>query len=675
MKDNPLLEAWDGAFALPPFARIRDKHFPAALDAALAAGLAEIDQIAEQTAPPTFANTIDRLESGGQDLERVVNVFFNLALTDSNEERRTIETEYAPRFAEYATTIAMNVPLFARIDRLWQDRADHDLSDEQLRVLELYHEDFVRSGAALPAAGRERFGAIRERLATLQTQFAQNLLADQADWFLAIPPSGLAGLPATLLTEMAQVASEKGIDGHAITLSRSLIVPFLQYCQDRALRQTAFLAWGSRGANDNAHNNLAIVDEILTLRRELAGLLGYRDYAEFKIDKTMAGSVDAVEVLLGDVWQPARQRADEDAATLRELMQQDGIDADLEAWDWRYYAEKLRQIRHDYSEAEVREYFELKSMIKAAFETAAQLFGLEFTPIDLSLYHRDCRCWDITRDGRHLALFIGDYHTRASKQAGAWCSTFRDQKHHGGTCTPIVVNVCNFVRPDDEGNCLLSFDDVRTLFHEFGHALHAILSDVTYPRVAGMSVSRDFVELPSQLFEHWMEQKEVLRAHARHVRTGTGIDDALLDKILAARNFDQGFATVEYLASALVDLRLHTSTGSASAVEQQDRILAEIDMPAAIRMRHATPHFSHVFSGDGYSAGYYSYLWSQVLDADAFKAFEEAGGPFCTATAARLERTILSKGGSGKPEDLYCRFRGRLPTVDALLARRGFAPS
>jgi len=675
MKENPLLDDWTGMFALPPFDRMQDDQFRPALDAALAAGFAEIDRIADNPETPSFANTIGRLESASQSLARMTSVFFNLAWADSNEERRAIETEYSPRFAEYTTKMAMNIPLFERIDRLWQNRSELDLSDEQLRVLELYHEDFVRSGAALPTAVRKRFGAIRERLAALQTEFSQNLQAHETGWFLAIPPDGLDGLPATLLAEMQRVAEEKGVSGHAISLSRSLIVPFLQYCPDRSLRKAACLAWCNRGANDNENSNLAIADEILRLRRELAELLGYQDYAAFKLEITMAGSVDAVESLLGDVWQPARRQAARDADTLHDLMQQDGINAKLEVWDWRYYAEKQRQIRHDYREAEVREYFDLEAMITAALDSARRLFALEFAPVDVPLYHPDCRCWEVTRNGKHVALFIGDYFVRPAKRAGAWCSSFRDQKRHDGAVSPIVVNVCNFVRPDPDGHCLLSFDDVRTLFHEFGHALHAMLSDVTYPRVSGTNVVRDFVELPSQLFEHWIEQKDVLQDHARHVRSGESIDDALLDKILAARNFDQGFATVEYLASALVDLRLHTERETGAVLERQDRILADIGMPDAIRMRHAAPHFSHIFGGHGYSAEYYSYIWSEVLDADAFKAFEEAGGPFCPETAARLERTILSQGGANKPEDLYRKFRGRLPTVDALLAKRGLAQS
>ncbi|MCY4261671.1 MAG: M3 family metallopeptidase [Rhodobacteraceae bacterium] len=675
MNENPLLQTWTGIHALPPFDQIDDNQFPNAFETAFADGLAEIDRIAGNPESPTYANTIERMENADQSLDRVASMFFNLAAADSNEERRRIETEYTPRLAEHATKIVMNAALFRRINALWEQRSSLDLTDEQLRVLELYREDFVRGGAALTADDQKRFGAIRARLAALQTEFSQNILADECDWSLPIPPAALEGLPDTLQNGMQQLAKDKGIHGHAISLSRSLIVPFLQYCPDRELRKTAYLAWVGRGANDNENNNLAIVDEILALRRELANLLGYRDYADYKLENTMAGTAAAVESLLDDVWQPARQQAEADAGALRTLMAEDGVNADLEPWDWRYYAEKLRQIRHDYQEAKVRAYFGLDAMIGAIFDCAERLFSLEFTPVETSLYHPDCRCWEVTRDGRHLALFIGDYHARSGKQSGAWCSTFRDQKRLGGAESPIVVNVCNFNPPDENGHCLLSFDDVRTLFHEFGHALHAMLSDVTYPRISGTRVARDFVELPSQLFEHWMEQKDVLMKHARHIRTGQAINAALLDRILAARNFDQGFATVEYLASALVDLRLHTTGETASAMELQNSILTEIGMPGPIRMRHAVPHFQHVFAGDGYSAGYYSYIWSEVLDADAFKAFEEAGGPFCATTAARLERTILSQGGSGRPEDLYRNFRGRLPSVDALLSKRGLVPT
>ena len=673
MPENPLLACWDGEFGLPPFERINDEDFRGALDAAFNRAIAEVERIAEQDEAPSFANTIDRLELADRLLNRVAGVFYNLAMADSNEQRRELETEFSPRFAQYASRVAMNRTLFNRVDSLWQRQDQLALDQEQLRVLELYHQDFVRAGASLQGDDRTRFSQIRERLALIQTKFSQNLLADEAEWFMEVPESAVAVLPDSLADEMKREAGDRNVDGFVVTLNRSLIVPFLQFCPDRNLRRQTFLAWCNRGNNENSNNNLDIVKEILSLRDELAGLLDYDSYAAYKLEPAMAGTVEAVTELLETIWKPARSRALEDAHFLQGLLEQDGFNSNLEAWDWRYYAEKRRQLLHDYSDSETREYFELDRMIEAAFDCAERLFGLQFNAVDIPLYHQDCRCWNVTRDGKHLAVFIGDYHSRPSKRSGAWCSSFRDQGRLDGTVTPVVVNVCNFVRPDASGNCLLSFDDVRTLFHEMGHALHAMLSDVTYERISGTSVARDFVELPSQLYEHWMEQKDVLKPYARHVTSGHEISDALLDKLLGARNFDQGFATVEYLASALVDIHYHSGQTIDDPMTTQECLLDEMGMPDAIRMRHATPNFAHVFSGDGYSAGYYSYIWSEVLDADAFLAFKEEGGPFNQQVARRLEREILSRGGSARPETLYLNFRGRMPRVDALLDKRGLA--
>ena len=481
------------------------------------------------------------------------------------------------------------------------------------------------------------------------------------------------GLPADLVAAAAQAAEERGLDGHAITLSRSLIVPFLQSSPRRDLRETAFRAWVSRGRTGGATDNREIVAETLRLREERARLLGYPDFATFKLEPEMAEAPSAVRDLLMAVWTPARARAEADAVRLADLMRADGVNADLAPWDWRYYAAIHRSREFAVDEAALKPYFQLENVIEGAFDVAGRLFGLSFRPLDVALYHPDARAWEVRQGERHIGVFIGDYFNRASKRSGAWCSSFRSQRKLDGEVRPIVLNVCNFAKAPKGSPSLLTFDDARTLFHEFGHALHGLLSDVTYEFVSGTSVARDFVELPSQLYEHWLEVPEVLEAHARHATTGEPMPRDLMDRMLAARNFDQGFATVEYLASALVDLDLHAGPAPDDPMAAEAATLAGIGMPAAIVMRHAVPHFQHVFAGDGYSSGYYSYMWSEVMDADAFAAFREAGDPFDADTARRLRDCILSAGGSREASVLYTEFRGRMPGVEALLEQRGLA--
>jgi len=480
----------------------------------------------------------------------------------------------------------------------------------------------------------------------------------------------LENLPEFLISAAHEAGREKGVERPVITLSRSLLVPFLQFSPRRDLREKAFRAWEARGAMGGETDNRAIAAEILQLRQERAQLLGYDSFAAYKLETEMAKTPERVKDLLWQVWTPAKVQAEADAATLTKMMQADGINGELQPWDWRYYAEKRRQAEHDLEEAALKPYLSLDAMIEAAFGVANRLFGLEFTPLDIALYHPDCRAWEVTRKGRHVAVFIGDYFARGSKRSGAWCSAMRGQAKRPRVQGPVVVNVCNFAKGDP---ALLSYDDARTLLHEFGHALHHLLSDVTYESMSGTSVARDFVELPSQLYEHWLEVPEVLETYARHYQTGEAMPPELLDKMLKAANFDQGFQTVEYVASAMVDLAFHEGDAPQDPMEMQREILQHMGMPQAITMRHATPHFAHVFAGDGYSSGYYSYMWSEVMDADAFAAFEEGAGAFDEEQAKALETHILSRGGSVDPEELYTAFRGRLPGVEALLKGRGLA--
>ena len=664
---DALMQPWDGPYGLPRFEAISDDDFDPAFAAALAEHKAEIDAIADNPEAPTFANTVLALEGSGFALDRVLSVFYNLAGSDSNDARQALQRDFAPQLSAHYSDINNNRALFDRVETLWAQRDELGLDEQDARLLYLTRRGFVRSGAALTGAEADRMREVMSRLSSLGTQFTQNLLKDESSWQMELAEDQLDVLPDFLISAARRAGNGKPV----ITLSRSLIVPFLQFCPDRALREKAYTAWAARGANGGETDNRGIATETLKLREERAKLLGYDNFAAFKLETEMAGSPERVEELLMQVWTPAKAQADADAAKLTEMMREDGINGELQAWDWRYYSEKRRQAEHDLDEAKLKPYFQLDKMIEAAFDCSTRLFGLQFEPLDVPLYRADARAWRVTRDGQHVAVFIGDYFARPSKRSGAWCSAFQSQAGWPEAQAPIVVNVCNFAQPDEGQPALLSYDDARTLFHEFGHALHQMLSDVRYSSMSGTSVARDFVELPSQLYEHWLEVPEVLAKFAVHAETGEPMSQAMADAVLGAATYDMGFQTVEYLGSALVDLAFHRGAAPKDAMAKQAEVLAGIDMPQAIGMRHATPQFAHVFSGDGYSSGYYSYMWSEVMDADAFDAFKEAGGAFDEKTADSLKSNILSMGGSKPAEDLYTAFRGRMPGVDALLRGRG----
>ncbi|MBA5776416.1 M3 family metallopeptidase [Stappia sp. F7233] len=674
--DNPLLAEWATPFEMPPFDRIEAGHFREAFDTALDEARRDIDAIADQDAAPSFDNTIGALEKSGRLLTKVGGVFFNLTGSHTSPALQEIEREMAPRLARHHSETMLNSSLFARVADLWERRDSLGLTAEQMRVLERYHTAFRRAGAGLDDEGKARMAAISQRLAELGTRFAQNVLADEADYALYLESEeDLAGLPDFLRAAAAAAARERGHDGkYAITLSRSSIEPFLQFSTRRDLREEAFRAWTARGEKGGNTDNRELIAETLKLRDERAKLLGYEHFAAFKLDDTMAKTPAAVRELLEQVWQPAVVRAREEAEKLRETARAGGDNTAVAPWDWRYYAEKLRKAEHDLDEAELKPYLQLEKMIEAAFDTAGRLFGLTFAEKrGLPVYHPDVRVFEVTdASGRHVGLFLADYFARSSKRSGAWMSAFRRQHKLDGEVRPIIVNVMNFNKGADGEPALLTFDDARTLFHEFGHGLHGLLSDVTYPTISGTSVARDFVELPSQLYEHWLSQPEVLSRYAVHYRTGEPMPEALLDRLLAARNFNQGFATVEYLASALYDLDVHSRSGGIGDItELEAETLTRIGMPEEIVMRHRPAHFAHVFSGDGYSSGYYSYMWSEVMDADAFMAFEEKGDIFDPETAARLKDFIYSAGGRDDPAEAYLKFRGRMPDAGPLLKKRG----
>jgi peptidyl-dipeptidase Dcp len=678
--DNPLLRDWTAPFGTPPFADIRPEHFPPAFARAFADHEAEIEEIAVAPAPPSFDNTIVALERAGALLERVSDVFHVLVGADSNDALLEIEREISPRLATHWSNIHMNQGLFRRVEELRRNAGSLALTAEQARVLERYHLDFRRAGAGLDEADRRRLSDIVERLAGLGTQFSQNVLADEQDTVLELGPDDLAGLPAHVVAAARAAAKERGRDGHLVTMSRSSVEPFLSLSSRRDLREKAWRAFVARGDHDGAHDNKPLIAETVRLRADQARLLGYDTYARFQLDDAMAKTPDAARDLLERVWRPAVARAHADRDAMQDMIRAEGGNFDLAPWDWRYYAEKLRKVRCDLAEGEIEPYLPLERMIEAAFDTAHRLFGLSFKPrTDVPTWHPDVRVFEVTgRDGRHVGLFFGDYFGRASKRSGAWMTSLRDQDkldqdRLDGETRPLIVNVMNFNKGEAGAPTLLSFDDARTLFHEFGHALHGLLSDVTYPRISGTSVETDFVELPSQLYEHWLERPEVLSRFARHHATGEVMPDALIKKLVAARTFNQGFTTVEFVASALVDLDFH----SLAWVEDLDpaafeeEALERIGMPAEIAMRHRPPHFQHVFADDDYAAAYYSYMWSEVLDADAFQAFEETGDVFSREVAERLLKYVYAAGGSRAPDEAYTAFRGRLPSEEALLRRRG----
>lgn len=671
---NPLT-AWNGPLGLPDFTRIEDKDFEPVFRAALDAHEREIEQIASNSAAPTIENTLAALELSGEALSRASAIFWCLAGAHTNPEIQRLEREISPLVARHFTRMYMNDALFRRIDALYGRRDSLNLDKETRRVLEKTWKRFVRGGAKLDGEAKARLGAINEELARLGAQFGQNVLKDESSWALFLDEKDLDGIPDSLKSAMASAAAERGQPGrYAVTLSRSIAEPFLSTSTRRDMRETVLKAFISRGANDGEANNREIVRRTLELRAEKAKLLGYETFAAYKLDDTMAKTPENVMNLLLPVWEKAKEKAAATEKELQRIAAGEGQNQPIAAWDWRHFAEKLRSEKFAFDESALKPYLALDSVIAAAFDVAKKLFGLTFEEQKgIPAWHEDVRVFIVRNaDGSRRGLFLADYFNRPSKRSGAWMSALQSGYKLGEGEEPIIYNVCNFAKPPAGQPALLSVDDARTLFHEFGHALHGLLSDVTWPSIAGTSVSRDFVELPSQLYEHWFTVPEVLQSHMRHVETGETIPLDLVEKMRAARNFDAGFATVEFTASALVDMAFHSrDSAPEDPFEFEKNTLEKLGIPSAIPTRHATPHFLHVFSGDGYSAGYYSYMWSEVLDADAFRAFEETGDPFNPEVAEKLRRYIYSAGGSDDPEALYRAFRGQMPSPEAMMEKRG----
>jgi peptidyl-dipeptidase Dcp len=683
--DNSLLAAWDTPYGMPPFDRVRPEHFAPAMDHAMAEHRRELDAIASDTNAPSFENTIVAFDAAGTLLERVALCFENLTASETSPDLQAVERELAPRLASHHASLYTHDALFARVDAVFAMRETLNLPAESRRLLERIHLDFELAGARLSGESKRRYVAIAEELATLTTEFEQNVLADEASWSLTLSEADCVGLPPFLLEALASVASQRKLAGasgqpgapdaasgatRAVALSRSIVMPFLTTSPRRDLRETVWRAWTSRGEHEGAHDNKPLAKKILALRAEQARLRGHASYADAALVDRMAGKPEAVLELFEKVWEPAKSAASRDRALLLEIATKDGLDA-LAPWDWRYYAEKVRQERFDMKDAELKPYFALEDMIGAMTSCASKLFGVTFEEVrGVPLYHPDVRLWEVKKDGALVGLFLGDNFARPTKRGGAWMHNYRKQR--AGTL-PIVVNNNNFAKAPPGQPTPLSFDDVRTLFHEFGHGLHGLLSRARFKTLSGTEVLQDYVELPSQLFEHWAQDRGVLSAHARHVETREPIPAALLDKLERARRFDQAFATIQYVGSALLDMALHRRTDpegvDITTFEREER--ARLGVPEDVGLMHRLPHFRHLFSSAAYAAGYYVYMWAEVLDADAFEAFKERGDVFDAATAKRLFDYVYSAGNTIEPREGYRAFRGRDARVEPMLKKRG----
>ena len=678
--NNPLLAKWEGPYGgVPPFDRVQVALFKPALEAAMAEQLDEIQRIANDPAPPDFENTIVALERSGDTLDRVSTLYGVWSATMSSPDFQVVQREMAPRLAAFSDQITQNEPLFKRIEAVYNSPAKARLTPEQQRVTWLYYTNFVRAGARLNATAKKRLSEINQELAGLFTKFSQNVLAEETDQFLVLKSEDeLAGLPQSLRDAAAAAAETKKQPGAWVIMNtRSSIDPFLTYSDRRDLREKAWRMFVNRGDNGDEHDNNAIITQILQLRGERAKLLGYPTHAHWRLENSMAKTPERAMELMEAVWKPAVARVHEEVADMQALADKEGAKIKIEPWDYRYYMEKVRKAKFDLDQNEVKPYLQLEKLREGIFWVAGELFNFNFTPVtNVPVAHPDIRVWEVTdkTTKKHIGLWYFDPYARAGKRSGAWMNAYRTQERVNGEITTIVSNNANFVKGKPGEPLLISWDDATTMFHEFGHALHGLNSNVTYPSVAGTSVPRDYVEFPSQLMEHWLSTPEVLQRFALHYQTGKPIPPELVDKIKRTATFNQGFATVEYLSAALVDMKLHLAGDRKIDPDAFEReTLAQLGMPKEIVMRHRLPHFLHIFSSDSYSAGYYSYLWSDVLTADAFGAFLEGKGPYDKTVAERLRKYIFSVGNTVDPADAYRAFRGRDPKIDALMKKRGFA--
>lgn len=669
---NPLLGDWPNG--IPPYQAIRPAHYRPAFDAALKAARADFRAITVARSAPTFANTIEAMERSGQRLARVSAAFFNVSSADATPEIQAIEEAVVPELTRFSNETSLDPAMFARVDRLYRDRASLGLDAEQSRLLDETHKRYVRAGAALPPAARARVAAINEELAKLGVQFGQKLLADQKASSVLLTEAEVAGLPADQKSAAATAAKAAGKTGYLIPATRSAVEPFLTVATDRSARRKVFAAFDNRGANANDNNTAAIIRRMVELRIDRAKLMGAPSHAAFVLQDAMAKTPEAATDLLMRVYRPALTRAREEEAALLKLAGADGVTR-IEPWDWRFYAEKERQRRYRLDEGAVKQYFPLDGMVAALMDTTKRLYGIRFVPrSDVPVYADGVKVWEVREgDGAPIGLFYADWFARPTKRPGAWMNSLRDQNTLLGQ-QAIVVNNCNYTPPAPGERALISLDDAETLFHEFGHGLHGLFSKVRYPSLSGTAVTRDFVEFPSQVHEHWASDPTILRAHARDA-AGRPMPEPMLASLLEARTFNQGYLTVQQLSSAILDMRLHTLgtlPADFDALRWEQAQLADLGVPHAVGMRHRLSHFSHIFDG-GYSAGYYAYTWAEVLDADGFAAFEESGDVFDPVLAKKLRDEVLSRGNSRDPAASYVAFRGRMPDATALLRNRGLA--
>jgi peptidyl-dipeptidase Dcp len=677
--ENPVMARWTGPHGgVPAFDKVKVEHFKPALEGAMEKSRAEIAAIANNPAAPTFENTIAAMEDTGRTFGDVTTIFGVWASTMNGPEFQVIEREMAPKLAAFFDEITQNEKLFQRIEAVYNSPDKAKLTPEQQRLTWLRYTNFVRQGAKLDAAAKKRMAELNQRLASLYTAFSQNVLADEEGYTVVLESEAdLAGLPESVREGAAAAAEARGMKGKwVITNTRSSMEPFLTYSSRRELREKVWRNYVNRGDNGDARDNNTIISEVLALRAERAKLLGYATHAHWRLENTMAKTPDRAMTLMEAVWTPAVARVREEVADMQAVANKEGAKFKVAPWDYRYYAEKVRKAKYDLDQNEVKPYLQLEKLREGMFWVAGELLGFEFTPVsEVAVYHPDVRVWEVKdkASGRHVGLWYFDPYARQGKRSGAWMNAYRKQERFKGEVTTIVSNNSNFVKGKPGEPVLISWEDAETLFHEFGHALHGLSSNVTYPTLSGTAVARDYVEFPSQLLEHWLPTSEVLNRFALHYQTGKPIPRELVARIEKASTFNQGFQTVEYLSSALVDMRLHLAGAQKIDSDAFERdTLKALGMPEEIVMRHRTPQFSHVFAGDGYSAGYYSYLWSDTLTADAYEAFTEGKGPYDRAVAERLRKHVFSAGNTIDPADGYRAFRGKDAGIDALMRKRGF---
>jgi peptidyl-dipeptidase Dcp len=673
---NPFFEAYDTPFEVPPFDKIKNEHFAPAIREGIVQKEKEVDAIVENPEAPTFANTVEALEKSGETLGKVTRVFYNLNSANTSDELQAIAKELAPEISKHSDNVSLNEKLFARVKTIWDSKDELDLTAEQHMLLEKMYKSFVRSGANLTDSDKEKLREINTKLSSLTLQFGQNVLAETNAYQLWIDDEvDLAGLSQELITTAAADAKAAGKEGKWLfTLQNPSIMPFLQYAENRELRKEIWEAYKNRADQDNANDNKEGLIEMANLRREKAQLLGYQTHADYVLEESMAKNADNVYTLLNQLWTPALAKAKVERDEMQAMIQASGETFELEPWDWRYYEEKLRQQKFELDEQEIKPYFALDKVQEGVFMVVKNLFGLTFELIpDIPTYHPDAKAYEVKEaDGTHVGVLYMDFHPRASKRGGAWMTSYRSQKTvNGERKAPVISIVCNFSRPSGDAPALLTFDEVTTFFHEFGHALHGLLSNVQYQSLAGTSVPRDFVELPSQIMENWATEPEVMKQYAFHYQTGEVIPDELIEKLTKSGTFGQGFGTTEYLAASLLDLDYHTQTApiTTDATTFENESVEKMDLIDEIIPRYRSTYFQHIFSG-GYSSGYYSYIWSGVLDTDAFQAFKETE-LFNAEKALAFRKEILERGGTDEPMKMYVNFRGAEPTIDALLKKRG----